>query len=140
MLSRNALLVLVACANLAVGLAIAAQRGCFTASRPKSVRIVDLETFAKLGQLDSQAFVAEYRDQWVLIGGKVISTSWIPYDFSERWYVQIASSVDQPPPYITLEFEVGQADKVRKLRNGDSIVVIGHVGSVYIIDRCGLMS
>ena len=135
---RNAVIALVLAANLAVGLAIAAQRGCFDSTKPKSVRHIDLASYEAYCKSDSKACLAEFEDTWVLLGGSVIEVTRVGYEFTDKWFIRLGTSPDQAITSTTLEFDGDQGGRIRQLKRGDSITVIGRVASIFLIDRCTL--
>ena len=132
------LLLALALANLAVGLIFASRRGCFDKPRPATVHVLDLEKFSAYAARDPAACLAEYKDRWVLVGATVVKIDRVKYDFSEKWYVHIGLSADSKPPHSVLEFESDSRDRLGNLMRGDSIVVVGRVVSLQMIDHCEL--
>ncbi len=136
MLSRNAAFALIAGANFAVGLGYVAQRGCFDPPRPKVVHVVDLPEYSEYAKREPKACLAEYAGEWVMLGGTVIDIGRVEYEFAEKWYVRLAAASGDGPTLTTLEFDGGQAGKLKRLKGGDAITVIGRVASLRMIDRC----
>ncbi len=134
----RSLLVLLALANLAVGLMIASRRGCFDKRQPESVHILDLEKYSAYAVLDPSGCLTEYKGRWVMVGATVMTVGRVRYDFSEKWYVHIGLSTDQKPPSLVLEFDSDSRGRLPNLTCGDSIVVVGRVASLQLIDHCEL--
>jgi hypothetical protein len=135
-LSRNAAFVLIVGANLAVGIAFVAQRGWFDGPRPKVVHVVDLAAYSEYAVREPKACLAEYAGEWVMVGGTVIDINRVEYDVAETWYVRLAATSEEGRQLTTLELDGSQAGKLKRLKRGDPITVIGRVASLQMIDRC----
>ncbi len=71
-----------------------------------------------------------------MTGGTIAKIGPVDYAFAEKWYVRIGSTADRKPPHATLEFESDPRGRLKQLAPGDSIVVVGRVVSLQMIDRC----